>query len=221
LPTTFNGSSGALSASAKFDTSGTDLVITLTNTAAGDVVRPTDILTGVFFDLAGNPALSRTSVVLAPGSKVYKNNVDLTPGSGIISGEYCYLGGGPTLMWGAEQGVSAVGYGVFGPANRFPGGNVADHGNPPGGLDFGLSSAGDNPATHNGGANRALVRNSVIFTLGGLPAGFNPIVDVTNVTFQYGTAMDEPHITVPEPASAGLLITAGAMLLLRRRRSLP
>jgi hypothetical protein len=150
---------------------------------------------------------------------VFKHDTDLTPGSGIISGEYSYLGGGPTLMWGGEQGLSAVGYGVFGPGNRFPGGNVADQGNPPGGLDFGLSSAGDDPTTHNGGANRALVKNSVIFTLGGLPAGFNPLVDVTNVTFQYGTNMEEPHITVPEPASASLLVTAGAVLLLRRRHS--
>ena len=216
---TFNGSSGPLSASVIFDTSGSDLLVTLTNTSTADVRRPTDVLTGLFFDLAGNPSLTATSVILGPGSKVYKNNVDISPGSGVISGEYCYLGGGPTLIYDAEYGLSAVGYGMFGGAHNFPGGNVGGQANPPGGLDFGLSSAGDDPSTHNGGANRALVKNSVIFKLGGLPAGFDPANDVSQVTFQYATSFSEGHISafVPEPATATLLAVSAVALAVRRR----
>src|SRR5687768_5217462 len=78
-PVVVNGSSGPLSASAKFETSGTNLIVTLTNTSTADVLKPVDVLTGLFFDLAGNPSLSRTSALIAPGSEVYEDNVNISP----------------------------------------------------------------------------------------------------------------------------------------------
>ena len=54
-PITFSGSSGTRAASVTFDTSGTNLIVTLTNTSAFDALVPIDILTAVFFSLAGDP----------------------------------------------------------------------------------------------------------------------------------------------------------------------
>jgi hypothetical protein len=39
----------------------------------------------------------------------------------------------------------------------------------------------------------ALIKNSVIFELGGLPAGF-ALSSIGSVSFQYGTSLDEPNI---------------------------
>ena len=79
-----------------------------------------------------------------------------------------------------------------------------------------LHFAGNDPATGNTpvtGTN-ALNKNSVVFTLSGLPAGFD-LDCITNVNWQYGTSLTEPNI--PEPASA-LLLGIGACALVRRRR---
>ena len=217
-PITFNATVGARSASATFDTSGTNLIVTLTNTATGDVGVPTDVLTAVFFDITGNPALTRVAGELAPGSFVQEDGQPNTTPSP-IGGEYAYRGGGATLAHGAEQGLSAVGFGVFGPPDLFPGGDVGGQANPPDGLDFGLVPATDNPTTHNGGADRVLVNDSVVFTLGGLPGGFNPATSISNVTFQYGTGLNEPSVGgVPEPTTVALIGAATTGLLMRRRR---
>ena len=85
------------------------------------------------------------------------------------------------------------------------------------GLEYGLTSVGDDPTTGNApvtGKN-ALIQNEVIFTLSGLPDGFDPSLRISGVRWQYGTSLDEPHL--PEPASAALVL-CGAVALLRRRR---
>jgi len=42
--------------------------------------------------------------------------------------------------------------------------------------------------------------------LSGLPGGFVPSAsNITNVSFQYGTALTEPNVPVPEPATMLLL----------------
>lgn len=214
----FTGSSGSLAASVTFDTSGTDLLVTLTNTSTADALVPIDILTGVFFDIAGSPlALTRTSAVVPAGSSVFYGPTD--PG-GVVGGEWAY-GSGLAGPGGRAYGISSAGFGLFGPGDLFPGTDLQPPASP-NGLEYGITSAGDNLATGNApvtGGN-ALIQNSVVFTLSGLPTGFNPATGILNVLFQYGTDLSEPSFPgVPEPSSLSLLAIA-ALVAGRRKRSI-
>jgi hypothetical protein len=87
-------------------------------------------------------------------------------------------------------------------------------------MDYGLLSAGDDPTTGNTpvtGGN-PLIHDSVVFTLTGLPSGFDPSRDIGNITFQYGTSLSEPNIHVPGPG-AWLAFAAAGFLGARRRRA--
>lgn len=206
--------SGARAASARFEVSAGNLVVTLTNTAAADALVPVDILTGVFFDISGSAlALTRVSAVLAPGSTVLFGSTD--PG-GVVGGEWAYLGGLSGAPHGASYGISSSGLGLFGAGDVFPGSDLDPPGSPDG-INYGITTAGDNPATGNAAVTGAspLIKNSVVFTLSGLPGGFDPMSVIGNVSFQYGTALDEPNI--PAPGAIGLFALAGAAGLRRRR----
>lgn len=214
-PITFNASSGNLAASATFDVVAGKLQITLINTSMSDVLIPADVLTGVFFDIVGvNPVLAPSTAILGLGSSVVFGGTD--PGN-VIGGEWAYaasLSGAPN---GATRGISSAGLGLFGNGN-FPGSNLQG---PSGtnGLQYGITSAGDNTATGNTpvtGSN-ALIKNSVVFTLSGIGGGFDPSAVIGNVSFQYGTALSEPNI--PEPATAAML-ALGGISVFRRRRTL-
>lgn len=200
---TFNGSSGTLAASAKFDTSGSNLLVTLANTSTADVLVPADVLTAVYFDIAGNPTLGRVSAILTPGSTV------LFPESGTgtdpvipngVGGEWAYAKGLSVATGVGTQGISSAGLGLFGPSDRFPG---VDLQNPeePDGLQYGLISPVDDPANGNTPVTGkyALIKSSVDFVLSGLPSGFDPSTGISNVYFQYGTALDEPRIPSGPP----------------------
>jgi hypothetical protein len=225
-PITISASNGSLAASATFEVVGGDLQITLTNTSTADVLVPADVLTAVFFDIQSLGALTPVSAVLG-GSQVFYG---AAPGDGIVGGEWAYVSGLVGAPGGATEGISSSGLGgVFGNPT-FPGNNLAG----PGGLDglqYGILSAGDDTSTGNGGitGSGGLVKNSVVFTLSGIPGGFDPsaLGMITNVSFQYGTALYEPNIRtrednlVPEP---GLLSLFGAALTfggyrLRRRQA--
>lgn len=206
----FVGDSGSHSASVKFEDSGSDLLITLTNTSLADVLVPSDLLTAVFFDLVGDPALVRISAVLAPGSTVAYgpgSSGNSTNTGDDVGSEFGYKNGLSGAPSGASQGISSAGFGLFGPGDIFPGDNL-DGPASPNGLNYGILSAGDDVSTGNNGLKKAPhVKNSVVFTLSGLSAGFSPLTDVSNVHFQYGTDLSEGDsltgvrdAVVPEPS---------------------
>ncbi|MFO0973085.1 MAG: PEP-CTERM sorting domain-containing protein [Phycisphaerae bacterium] len=201
----------------KFETSGSNLIVTLTNTSASDVLVPADVLTGVFWDVSGSPiSLTRTSAVVPGTSSVLFGVTD--PG-GVVGGEWAYRGNIADNPPGHAYGISSAGLDIFGPGDRFPGNDL--QGPPsgsPDGLQYGITSAGDNPATGNGEVtgSDALIKNQVVFTLAGLPSGFDPMARIGGIRFQYGTGLNEPHF--PEPATLGLLAIGLVPALARRIR---
>jgi len=232
----FVGSSGNLKASALFEVSGTNLIVTLTNTSTNDVLVPADVLTAVFFNLEGSPSLTPVSALLASGSTVHFSPVTVSGGD--VGGEWAYKSGftGPDIVDGATSGISSVGLDLFGPPDRFDTGANLQGPNSPDGLQFGITSDGDDTSTGNTpvtGTN-ALIENSVVFTLSDLASGFEASDDtITDVSFQYGTSLDEPRFpgdpdggvdiedVVPEPSTLAawcLLGLCGVISLRRRRR---
>jgi hypothetical protein len=195
------------------------LQVVLTNTSAADVLVPVDVLTAVFFDIAGNSSLSRTSALLTAGSAVF---YDSAPAGGVVGGEWGYKTGLFGAPLGATQGISSSGLGLFGGADRFPGANLAPPSNGSlNGLEYGLLSAGDNSATGNSAIlnSGGLIRNSVTFTLGGLPGDFS-LTSIGNVSFQYGTSLTEPNVpAIPEPEIYAMMLAGlGLMGFVARRR---
>jgi hypothetical protein len=128
-------------------------------------------------------------------------------GGGNVGGEWAYASS-ILAPGGATEGISSAGFGLFGNAN-FGGANLQG----PvavGGVQYGITSTGDNTATGNAAVTggNALIQDSVVFTLGGLPAGFTLDGNISNVSFQYGTALTEPNVPsnpVPEPGTMFLL----------------
>jgi MYXO-CTERM domain-containing protein len=221
----FTGSSGALAASANFTVNGSgQLVVTLTNTSAADVTEPAQVLTALFFNITGGAvSLSADSAVLGVGSSVFYD-ADGQPAGGVVGGEWGYKPG--PLNIGAPgsrgYGISSTGLNLFSASDRFPGDNLAPPANGSlNGLEYGILSAGDNTATGNGGVlgSGGLIKNAVVFTLGGAGANFD-LSRITNVYFFYGTALGEGGYDgnlVPTPGAAGLMGLAGLAAMRRRR----
>lgn len=220
---TYGFSSGNRSATAEFAGSGSDLLVTLTNTSTADALVPADILTAVFFEITGDPALTRTSAMLPLSSSVWVGGTgaDVTPLDRIVGGEWSYQNS-ILAVPPYNQGISSVGLNVFGPHTLFPGPNLQGP-NSPDGVQYGLTSAGDNLTTGNGGLNgEHLIKNSIVFTLGGFSG--EPDAVILSASFQYGTSLDEPRFEghVPEPGSLvlwlfGTLALGASCRQVRRR----
>lgn len=197
----YTGSSGTLAASVDFSINGSgQLVVVLTNTSTADVLVPANILTAVFF--SSNGTLTPVGAVITAGSTYLFDAVAPVPVAGNVGGEWGYASG-IDGAGNASQGISSSGFGIFGQAN-FGGVNLQGP-SAVNGLQYGITSAGDNTATGNAAVTGrfALIQNSVTFTFN--VAGFN-LGSISNVSFQYGTALTEPNVnSVPEPASALLL----------------
>jgi MYXO-CTERM domain-containing protein len=207
------------SAMAEFSVNGSgELVVTLTNTSLNDVLVPSEVLTALLFDISGaGLPLTRESAVLGAGSTVFYD-VDGQPAGGVVGGEWAYRGGLIGAPGDRGYGISSTGIDLFGPGDIFPGPDLSPPINP-NGLNYGILSAGDDPATGNGGVmgSGGLIRNSVVFTLGGAGVDFD-LSRINRVQFFYGTSVGEGSIDgVPTPGSLALLGLAG-LLIHRRRR---
>jgi hypothetical protein len=221
-PIAFSFTSGNRSATVNFSKSGSNLIVDLTNTSLADALVPTDILTGVFFQAVGNPLLSRISAVVPVGDEVLLGGTGaiITPGDRVVGGEWAYTNS-ITEVPPNNEGISSSGLTIFGPMELFPGPDLEPPVSPDG-VQYGITTAGDNLLTGNGGiTGTGLIKHSVRFTLGGFTG--QPDNIIASVYFQYGTALDEPGfvaLVVPEPASAALFaIGAVAMLAYRKRKS--
>jgi hypothetical protein len=211
----FAAASGDLSASAYFDLIGNTLTITVTNNSTADVLLPTDVLTGVFFNTAHS--LTPVSASLN-GSSVFYGSIVNSVGEG-----WQYQAFATNAAQGKNAGISAAGLGLFGPNGNFYSGSNPNLQ----GLSYGLLSAGDNSATGNSGVTGKgpLIKNSVIFTLNA-GNGFSLSDLGETIVFQYGTDLSETHfsaedppfpVSAPEPTSIVLWGVGIAGLMLRRR----
>lgn len=223
---TFTATNGSnLSASASFDIVAGNLVLTLTNTSSTDVNVPAEVLHALMWDMSGSPVLTYTDADIC-GSCSFVGSVS---GSGTdVGAEWAFLQNSGGLGGGVTQayGVSSAGYGIFGPGNVLGGASHPDRGGavtPPDGGDFGILSAGYSPSGDNGGLtnNQPYIQNSVVFNLGAFNGSLNSI---SNLRFQYGTALTDPSLTttrvVPEPGTWGLMLLgfAGVGMAIRRSR---
>jgi hypothetical protein len=218
-PITFIASSSstdARSASVTFDTSsdGSTLVITLTNTSLTAPTTARDILTGLFFDIAGNPLLKPVDAVCLgygqPGGCAITNG-GTDAGStlpGEVSGQWSFRDK-TDLAYGADYGISSTFLGglfnniAFG----FPGNVIEGRGS----IDYGITTANDpcvDPTNAGCGVGvnnnllwRPEISDSVVFYLSGLAPGFDPSATISNVTFNSGTGMS----ALPEPPTFALL----------------
>ena len=206
----FAGTAGATlftssGATADFTINGSgQLVVTLTNTSSADVLDPSQVLTAVFFNLSDN--LNPVSATVTSGSIVYDPAHATTTN---VGGEWAYSTGLSGAPLGDNSGISSTGLGLFsfsnfnGPELAGPTNGALD------GLQYGITSAGDNLATGNTAIldSGGLIKNQVVFTLSGLPIGFDTN-SISNVFFQYGTSLNESQ--VPEPSSL-LLLGSGSL----------
>lgn len=229
---------------ATFTLSGNELQIDLAATyASPGKYGPAAGLSGLFFSIAGDPALTPISATVAPGSSIIHAGT-CTPGpcAGVtdVGGEwgYQYSAAGFTGGPAGNYGISSSGYLTTGlPHNvgNFNNGKAGANLDDPaslGGANFELFAKTVKSFTRgNGGLmNTPLIESEVNFVLGGVPSGF-ALSDISNVSFQYGTSFTETNLSdscvsgcpapsVPEPASWGAFAVAvlGLGLLYQARR---
>ncbi len=199
----------AASANFTFKDSTDTLTVTLTNTATEAIRAQGNALTGVFWQFVPQPTLTRVSAALKSGSKVTLNNVVQNASTYNLNSEWAYADGITGYPESAmNNGISASGLGLFSSNDTFSGSGMI------GGADYGLiSSLG--VTGEDGTPTRNFVNNSMVFTFS--TSAHLLQTDFKTFAFQYGSALSEPFIPAPEPASTAGIV-AGLLVMLKRRK---
>jgi hypothetical protein len=198
----------------------TDLVITLTNTADYKPNDPPDMLTAVFFTLAGDPTLTKVSDVLGAGCCAVESGTNLTVTGG--GGSWAYAAGLCGAPRNAKEGISSAGFSWFGPRNLFPGTALPGDKCPPDGVGGGLTTVVDDGSKYNGGLKGLpFIKDSAVFTLSCVPASFT-LPKISNVSFGYGSFPDQVIAAMQVPEPSAIALTGAGLLFLgafgRKRR---
>jgi hypothetical protein len=220
-----NNTNELLKASATFALTNSDLVVTLANTSPSNPNDPSDILTGVFLSIAGDPKLTPVSVGLGTGSSIINFRLP-QEFDGSVGRVWSYRNDLIRAPGGDNEGISSTSLKWFRPRYLFPGERLPGSGSLSG-VRFGLTTLNDLPGNDdNALKRRALIDSSVVLTFSGLPSGFT-LSDISNVKFQYGdkvTAASEPLgelvsvVSVPEPSTILLTVSGLATLFFVKRR---
>jgi hypothetical protein len=220
--TAFKGSSGQTEqASAVFNLTNGTLTLVLSNTSVFATYTNPDVLSGVFFAIAGSPILTPISAAASTAATCTSNACV----SGDVSKNYAYVYSASGFTQNSSAfasgayGVGAPGYGTLSPsfghsASSFSPGTAHATGQ-------GLSYSIVGPDYLSGG-NGPFVQNSVTFEWS-VPNGVTSLA-ISNVKFTYGTNPDGSNLAqVPEPSSLAFLGmgVVGLVRLQRKRRNCP
>ena len=217
-------------AQVEFDLSGSNLTVTLTNTAtqtfdSTNTLVPTNVLTGVLFDIAGNTSLGA-----------------LTPGNAnLASGSHMLTTGSPPTTSTTDTSASGWGYGTptggtfngqhygieaFGGISTASLANFANSNTPPNsamnldGLDYGIIGPGY-VSGGNGGvtSENPFEQTAEVFHFTVNSSTFTDVSQISNVSFQYGTNNGDAAFppttaspTITTTASPAVVVGSGAEL---------
>lgn len=216
----FSGISGAngqaLSASAEFQVSGTNVTVILTNTATAAANDGANVLAGLYFDLNSSRTFSNGNAFLTSGSNLVKKNDNSNQVGNSLNNEWMFKAGvvstGGQQNFSADYGIGATGFN-FSPnadtfAEQFHGGNVMAGANDDYGLVPTLGITVGSPSN-------LYMRNSATFTFT-VNSTFSES-DIRNVRVSYGSAGQSVIQSVPEPTTMSAL-TLGLAAAVRNRR---
>ena len=208
-----------LSASALFEISGSTLTMTLSNLGGSAGAAESLALSGVFFDLPTGVTLTPASAAIPTGSTSGAKCSGPSCGPATdVGGAFAYKSG----SWEGHQGNHGISSGGYIDADM-AGGNFSSTPGSLDGLDFGIVA----PLTRDAfDPASSLVEGEVVFTMT-IAGGTLLESAISNVSFQYGTDLNEPRlpggmvpaVRLPEPSVLLLFSLAAAAALRRRPRT--